>query len=106
MDTTTGKIANALTKGVTDACSIGVDALDVPKPVKKFLNSMLTNVDDMVEEHLVLSKMKRDFDDESKHEAKAIEAPVTKRPDAESAVEPEVQTVEEAPEAENPPGQF
>lgn len=105
MDPTTGKIANALTKGVTDACSIGVDAMELPQPVKKFLNSMLNNVDDMVEEHLVLSKMKRNFDEQSKSEVKALEAPVTKRPDAEVPVE---QVIVEQPEAqvEDSPGQF
>jgi hypothetical protein len=79
MDLTTGKIVNAVSKGCTDAIGIGVDSQNLPQPIKKFLNSLLTNVDDMIEEQLVLSKMERKFDE---IKPQAIEAPVTKRPDA------------------------
>jgi hypothetical protein len=77
MDYLTGKILNALSKGCTEAINIGIDSLKLPDPIKKFANKSLTNVDEMVEESLVLSKMDRKFDDV---QPKAVTA--VPRPDA------------------------
>ena len=102
MDRTTGKVINALTKGATDACSIGIDSMELPSSVKKFMHSMLNNVDDMVEEHLVLDKMKQSHDDRANEEAKSLEAPTVVRPDAPRHSE----TPEVEPVVDETPGSF